>query len=566
MKKRVILTLLLLLAALSCTAWAAGEKDMLEIGTAETQVLLAPDVPELSLQESGPIQEEPLYQSILEMFQKEEPSVEISQYGLSTNNDGDDKLLYYVTKVLYDHPEIYYARTAIRYSYSPSSGTIKTLLAVYIDGLRSAEAKAAMDRKVNEAMALVDDQNLTDLDKALILHDYLVEQVAYNWEVDIALKTGEAMSEVEKRTGVRIYTAYGALAEGDAVCQGYALAYKLLLNRCGVDSVLVSSEKMNHVWNLVKINGSWYHVDVTWDDPTPNLPGHCGHDSFLRSDAEIMGDDPERTGHYGWTVPDGITVSAESEPAGLYRKTSSQMYYYGGSYYYLTITSGNGTLWRADSLDDPEPERVQSNMSFFRHRFQKPGDQNYYSYSAYAVVWHGGTLYYTDSDKKLTCYSLTDGSAAKLGSIPFEAAASADGKYDSTRDAIGLYYDGETGDIVAVSRTRPKTELARIQVKEYPVSWDQMDQGVTALAGCVRKNDGVLRVGLVWAEARQSARLLVAFYQDGQLLETRVVTSGDWTQGLNVLEFDAEGYPDHDQVILFLLSDSSVPYCEKKTA
>jgi len=63
-------------------------------------------------------------------------------------------------------------------------------------------------------------------------------------------------------------TAYGALANGKAVCQGYSLAYKLLLRRAGVPVVYVGSDSMQHAWNMVQMeNNGWYHVDVTWDDP-----------------------------------------------------------------------------------------------------------------------------------------------------------------------------------------------------------------------------------------------------------------------------------------------------------
>ena len=206
-------------------------------------------------------------------------------------------------------------------------------------------------------------------------------------------------------------------------------------------------------------------------------------------------------------------------------------------------------------------------MVFFRHRYLNPDDGQYYSRPQYGVVWHEGALYYVDDDKNLTCYSLTDGSSVELCSVPFEAAASADGKYDSTRDTIGLYYDSQSGEVVAVSKTRPDRELARFQIKEYPVSWDQMDEDITALAGGVQKEaDDTLQVGLVWAEQGQKADLLAAFYQDGRLVKVKAVTSDTWTQGLNVLTLDVKGYPDYDQVLLFLLSDDSVPYCEKKAA
>ena len=48
---------------------------------------------------------------------------------------------------------------------------------------------------------------------------------------------------------------------------------------------------MNHIWNLIKIDGKWYHVDVTWDDPIMDKPGRVKHDNFLRSDDGIKDTD-----------------------------------------------------------------------------------------------------------------------------------------------------------------------------------------------------------------------------------------------------------------------------------
>ena len=575
MKRRVMILICLLLAALSCTAWAVGaeetachsQAELFQCGSLEAQDVVPGELGLLDAEQS-------LVGVLVDGMKTKSDAIDVSAFNLIVdelkNEKGEtiawvgadaDKLKDAYAQAVNSHPELVYVLSRYKMSgvYTYDRRIKITAVSPQYDSYFTDEVMVQFEQAVAEARALVAEEGLTDLEKALILHDYLVTQVTYNWEVDIALKTGESMERVELRTGTRIYTAYGALVEGDAVCQGYALAYKLLLDQCGVNSVLVSSDAMNHAWNLVEIDGDWYHVDATWDDPVPDLPGYCGHKNFLRSDAGITG-----TKHYGWTTPDGITVSS-TEPEGLFRGTNNRMYYYEESYYYLSIVGGRGSLYRADSLTDPEPETVQNNMSFFRHQFLDPEDGLYYSYPMYGVVWHEGALYYVDSDKKMTCYSLTDGSSATLGDVPFEAADSADRMYDSTQDAIGLYYDSQTGEIVAVSKTRPDTVLARFQIKEYPVSWDQLPKNETALAGGVQKDDAVLQVGLVWAEQGETANLLAAFYQDGRLVKVQMVSSDDWTPGLNVLTIDLEGYPDYDRVTLFLLSDGSVPYCEKKT-
>jgi len=65
------------------------------------------------------------------------------------------------------------------------------------------------------------------------------------------------------------HTAYGCLEDGCAVCEGYACATKLLLNEFGVESLIEIGdcfEGGGHAWNLVKVEGNWYQLDVTWND------------------------------------------------------------------------------------------------------------------------------------------------------------------------------------------------------------------------------------------------------------------------------------------------------------
>jgi hypothetical protein len=65
------------------------------------------------------------------------------------------------------------------------------------------------------------------------------------------------------------HTAYGALANGEAVCEGYACAAKLLLNELGILCDIqfgVCTNGGGHAWNLVELDGQWYQMDVTWND------------------------------------------------------------------------------------------------------------------------------------------------------------------------------------------------------------------------------------------------------------------------------------------------------------
>ncbi len=95
----------------------------------------------------------------------------------------------------------------------------------------------------------------------LQLHDLLCEAVTYNDDV----------------TDPFIYTAYGALVNGKALCEGYSRAMQLLLGEFGINSALVTGVAggEGHMWNVVEIGGKWYHLDVTWNDIDAESSSHA---------------------------------------------------------------------------------------------------------------------------------------------------------------------------------------------------------------------------------------------------------------------------------------------------
>lgn len=64
-------------------------------------------------------------------------------------------------------------------------------------------------------------------------------------------------------------TPYGPLVGGQALCEGYAKAFALLCNKVGIENLFVtgSYNGEDHLWNMVKLDGNWYNIDTTWDDP-----------------------------------------------------------------------------------------------------------------------------------------------------------------------------------------------------------------------------------------------------------------------------------------------------------
>lgn len=109
------------------------------------------------------------------------------------------------------------------------------------------------------------------VDAVRALHDYLAKELRYD----------EGFMEDS-------YTPKGAIFNRTAVCSGYARTMRLLLLMLGIDCKYQSGYAgESHAWNLVLMEDGWYHVDVTWDDPTPDVPGQVSYEYFLVNDEKL---------------------------------------------------------------------------------------------------------------------------------------------------------------------------------------------------------------------------------------------------------------------------------------
>ncbi len=141
--------------------------------------------------------------------------------------------------------------------------------------VENPEAKVLYGR-VKGIINTVIKQGMTDYEKELAFHDYLVSHCHYS-------------KNTEQSADSDIYRAYGALVNEDAVCNGYAEALKLLFDCIGIESKMVvgTADGVDHAWNLVKIGDKWYHLDATWDDPLPDQGKNVMHPYFNVSDEII---------------------------------------------------------------------------------------------------------------------------------------------------------------------------------------------------------------------------------------------------------------------------------------
>lgn len=145
----------------------------------------------------------------------------------------------------------------------------------------SIKQNALVEKKADDILKQIIKPGQTDRQKVQAIHDYLVLNVRYDHDSVVP----GAVRNMESQT------AYGALMKGLAVCDGYARAAKLMMDKLGIENYYVMGYTKNnvlHAWNHVKIEGKDLYMDVTWDDPEITSKDKLIYKHFLISKAEIQ--------------------------------------------------------------------------------------------------------------------------------------------------------------------------------------------------------------------------------------------------------------------------------------
>ena len=199
--------------------------------------------------------------------------------------------------LLLDHPELFHVAPRLAYGYTEKDGirTVTEIYPVYTltgDELTTARAlyRDTVAGILADMEAIFGDYPRTEADTVLYLHDRLADDYDYDTRPE-----GEANAN-----------AHAFFRDGVGVCQAYALAFLALCRGAGLEAHVVVSGAMDHAWNHVRVDGAWYHVDVTRDDPIPAEGGTPAvyHSRFLRSDGGM-----NALGYSGYTCSGGHTYT-----------------------------------------------------------------------------------------------------------------------------------------------------------------------------------------------------------------------------------------------------------------
>ena len=331
--------------------------------------------------------------------------IDVAQFALTT-----DEFREVISDVVNSNPELFYIRNGYKRKTFALSDADDTKIVDYCYGFYEYQTTlenqqipepqretiynliTQIEEKRDQILSDVIVSGMNNMEKALMIHEYLILNTQYNYEAYLEYEKDGLMSHFSDSD----YDIYGALVKGQAVCQGYALSYKYLLEAAGIENVGFASNK-NHIWNTVTLNGDSYYVDCTWDDTNWDTLGNVKHNNFLKSEANFKNHtilETDRT--CAGTIYDDM----------FWNNVDSGIFYYRGYYYYVA-DDGKLCKIKLGTLSDI----AMGGQEVADFAIVETGSWDYDNAAKIAVT--GSNIIYHNSDE-IYFYNLKNG---ELGSI-----------------------------------------------------------------------------------------------------------------------------------------------------
>lgn len=318
-------------------------------------------------------------------------SIDLDQYELTR-----DEVTRVMEYILYSNPDLFYVNVTYNVKYT-ILGHVTKLTPSYL------YAKDKLWQKKDEFTSCIENfktevkKEWSDLEKVIYIHEYICKNVDFD-------------------NSYSKYDAYSALVEGKAVCQGYSLAFLALARAVGIESSIVTSASLNHSWNLVKVNGKYYNVDTTWDDPVyagyGNVYGELNHTYFLKSTSYYKNADGKHNSSDWYVQGDLLPTIADNEQYDEYvwDNINSPLEYYEGKWY--SISSDYKKIMEFSCTGNGlKPEGYVDNVSTITEKVDKTVGAIYtglgsYDDDLYIAEAYSG-IYKLNTKRKNTCEQLT---------------------------------------------------------------------------------------------------------------------------------------------------------------
>lgn len=244
-------------------------------------------------------------------------SIDVTSYNILVS---DIKTVF--LKVVEEPQMFFIDPTKIRFYKTTDADTgleyVTKILFVYtMDETEIQAANAVIDGVVNDYLAGIKTE-WNDLEKIVYTKDYLCRNCSYATNIITSS-----------------HTLYGALVDKLPVCDGYAKAFNYLISKVGISTLFVTSDEMEHAWSMVNLDGTYYHVDITWDDDDDGM-GRTQYKFFLVSDAGMQ--DSTRQ-HHDWVVPGNQVASDTKYDKAFWGTVKNYLVYNNNLWHYLSATT-----------------------------------------------------------------------------------------------------------------------------------------------------------------------------------------------------------------------------------
>ena len=214
--------------------------------------------------------EKKIYAKLEEAVLSYNNSVDMSSLGITIKYD---RAMTVMKCFKADYPQYFWISNDIKISYNPENGVASTGYLCYTDGdvtdnladktadrMKIARRRQAVDNAIKEIISKIG-SSWSDYEKEKYIHDYIVDNMKY--DQDAAQKPYNSNGCIKSA-----FDIYGAFINKKGVCEAYSKAFQTLCYAVGINAN--QAVGVGHMWNTVKLDGDWYYVDVTWDDPIVN--------------------------------------------------------------------------------------------------------------------------------------------------------------------------------------------------------------------------------------------------------------------------------------------------------
>ena len=365
---------------------------------------------------------------------------------------------------LYHFPQNFFWTGGFSFSHSSNGYLSSIKVTPSLGGTNLNAAQLAQKKEefmgMLEALCALRCDEWSDLETVLFYNDYL----AANYQYDLSF---------------RIYNPFEFLSLKTGVCQAYTAVFQLLMNRFGIPCSCVHSNAMNHIWNIVYVDGAWYHLDVTHNDPTnknvtsadltSDRPGSARHTHFLTGSVTTA-DSRHKSGCSDMVFGAQVTISAADHPLyAMLESTKSPVASIDGVLYTILQNSSSANLVVLNAN-----RQTCSYLKAMTMNWYISGSSSSYFTGNYSTLATDGSLLYYFDSSKVYSYDPQTGAEAEITSSP-------DG-----RTLYGLQYSD--GTLTVYTGTSPTANAYEPFVVElgapvyYTITWIIGDDVFTSQA------------------------------------------------------------------------------------